>query len=1009
MNRDEDIFSDACALPLAERAAFLDRACASDSAQRARLDELLAGISEGDRMMPTAFVPRVSLPTGEKPSDWIGRYKLLEKIGEGGCGIVWMAQQEEPVRRRVALKVIKLGMDTKEVIARFEAERQALALMEHPNIAKVLDAGATASGRPYFVMELVRGVPITRYCDGANLSTTQRLELFAQVCHAIQHAHEKGIVHRDIKPSNILVAQHDHLAVPKVIDFGIAKATQGRLTDATLFTAFEQFIGTPAYMSPEQAEFSGLEVDTRSDVYSLGVLLYELLAGRPPFDPKSLQQAGIDEIRRIIREVEPPRPSTRLSTMAASDRTALAKLRGAVPTQHSTQLSGDLDWIVMHCLEKDRSRRYATANELALDLGRHLRHEPVVACPPSVAYRTGKLLRRHRFGFAAAAVVGLALVLGAAVSLQQSRRAARAELAAVEAKAGAKVPAPRVNPKSIVVLPFRNVSDDPAPQAFFVAGLHQDLIAGLAGIRDLHCVPQETALTYRDSKKTMREIADELQVAFVLKATVRREGQKVSLTGELTKATDATRIWSKTYERDVAGMFAVQAELVREIAAELKTVVSTEATQLLARGPTDNPAAYDLFLKARAYGRKSLFDATQRQKKVIEGVPVSQLRESLLTSAVTLDPKFASAWAELARAQSFFHRFGGGDDRSGAARLAGTRRAIEAAIALAPDAPDVLISQGYYLSFLVGDYVRAAAALERAAHLQPNSPDPFYGLALIQRREGRWSDALANLRRAVELDPANADVSAELLVLLAAGRRYAEGAAEKRRSLALGTLVPNDAVKYNEARSTYMAAGSTVELEKYVNNPGGLFTFGRQHEKFADAYFELVKDQKPPGPSFTGDWAFNGLHIAVMLAGKGRMAEARAVLEHAPVNLRARLALDETNVSLLCDLACVEAVLGHPEEALRAARRAVELVPTEKDHWEGPQVEENLAFVYAWTGDKTRAIETYARLLQTPMVSPRMAGNTVHVMRHALWFAPLRGDPRWEALLADPKNNAPLF
>jgi tetratricopeptide (TPR) repeat protein len=484
----------------------------------------------------------------------------------------------------------------------------------------------------------------------------------------------------------------------------------------------------------------------------------------------------------------------------------------------------------------------------------------------------------------------------------------------------------------------------------------------------------------------------------------------VSLTGELTKATDATRIWSKTYERDVAGMFAVQAELVREIAAELKTVVSSEATQLLARGPTDNPAAYDLFLKARAYGRKSLFDVRLRKTgKDNEDVPLNQVRESLLTSAVTLDPKFASAWAELARAQSLFFRFHSGNDRSTAARLAGARRAIEAAVALAPDAPDVLISHGYYLGILVGDYARAAAAFEKAAHLQPNSPDPLHGLGLIQRRQGKWSEALANLRRAVELDPANAEVSEELLVLLFAGRRYAEGAVEKRRALALGVLVPSDAVKYSDARSTYVHTGSTVELEKYVNSPGRLGTFGRQHEKFADAIFELVKDAKPPGPSFTGDWAFKGLHLAVMLAGKGRIADAHAVLEHAPANLRARLALDETNVSLLCDLACVEAVLGHPEEALRAVRRAVELVPTGKDHWEGPQVEENLAFVYAWTGDKTRAIETYARLLQTPHVSPRMAANTVHVMRHALWFAPLRGDPRWEALLNDPKNNAPLF
>src|SRR5438105_4402857 len=269
----------------------------------------------------------VAAQVTEKPGDNIGRYKLLQQIGEGGCGVVYMAEQAEPVRRRVALKVIKLGMDTKSVIARFEAERQALALMEHPNIAKVLDAGATETGRPYFVMELVRGIKITEYCDKNNLSTRQRLDLFIPVCRAIQHAHQKGIIHRDIKPSNILVTVNDAVAVPKVIDFGIAKATQGRLTDRTLFTAFEQFIGTPAYMSPEQAVMTSLDVDTRSDIYSLGVLLYELLTGRTPFDQRELLAAGLDEMRRTICEQEPPRPSTRLSTMLAGELTTTAKRR----------------------------------------------------------------------------------------------------------------------------------------------------------------------------------------------------------------------------------------------------------------------------------------------------------------------------------------------------------------------------------------------------------------------------------------------------------------------------------------------------------------------------------------------------------------------------------------------------------------------------------------------------------------------------------------------------------
>ena len=424
---DDDIFNDALAQPEASRAAYLDATCGGDAAGRARIAALLAVHDDAARFFALPLTAHFARLPEERPGDRIGRYRLLEKIGEGGCGVVWMAGQEEPVRRRVALKVIKLGMDTKEVIARFDAERQALAMMDHPNIAKVLDAGATDSGRPFFVMELVRGMPITRYCDERQLSPAARLALFVDVCHAIQHAHQKGIIHRDIKPSNVLVAWHDDIAVAKVIDFGIAKATQGRLTDATVFTAFAQFIGTPAYMSPEQAQLSGLDVDTRTDIYSLGVLLYELLAGRPPFDPQSLASSGLDEVRRIIREVEPPRPSTRVSTMSDADRSTLAKRRGTGPGQLSSLLSGDLDWIVMKALEKNRARRYETASALAADLQRHLRHEPVTARPPSTAYLLHKLVRRHRVVFGASAAVALALLLGAILSTWQAVRATRAE------------------------------------------------------------------------------------------------------------------------------------------------------------------------------------------------------------------------------------------------------------------------------------------------------------------------------------------------------------------------------------------------------------------------------------------------------------------------------------------------------------------------------------------------------------------------------------------------------
>jgi len=452
LRREETIFSAAVQLrDAAKRAIYLDLACEDDPALRARVETLLARDAEaGSGARPacsperTALVAEASEAREAEPlamAERIGHYKLLQKIGEGGCGVVYMAEQEEPVRRRVAFKIIKLGMDTKRVIARFEAERQALAMMDHPNIAKVLDAGATDTGRPYFVMELVRGIKITDYCDQNNLSTEARLELVIQVCHAIQHAHQKGIIHRDIKPSNILVTLHDGRPVPKVIDFGIAKATEQKLTNKTLFTAFEQFIGTPAYMSPEQAEMSGLDVDTRSDIYALGVLLYELLTGKTPFDAKQLVEAGLEGMRRIIREEEPERPSTKLGTLEVVEQTTIAKRRQVEPPRLIHQVRGDLDWIVMKCLEKDRTRRYDTANSLANDLESHLDDEPVVACPPTVAYRLGKLLRKHRAAVGVLAAFLCLLSAATATSAWLAARASRERAAAVKAaraEAGAK-------------------------------------------------------------------------------------------------------------------------------------------------------------------------------------------------------------------------------------------------------------------------------------------------------------------------------------------------------------------------------------------------------------------------------------------------------------------------------------------------------------------------------------------------------------------------------------------
>ncbi len=447
----EEIFCAAVEMPdAAKRRAFIEQACGGNASLRSKVEALMASQADVERFFhdshpgppandwsvdrPAGDGPAEILvsatsdaPAGEKLGAWIGRYQLLQVIGEGGYGTVCLAEQDLPVRRRVALKIVKLGMDTKSVIARFEAERQALAMMDHPNIAHVFDAGMTVTGRPYFVMELVRGTKITTYCDQHQLDLNQRLQLFFQVCHAVQHAHQKGIIHRDIKPSNILVTLHDGQPIPMVIDFGIAKAMQGRLTDQTIFTPYEQFIGTPAYMSPEQAEASRADVDTRSDIYSLGVLLYELLTGHTPFNSTQLIESGLDEMRRTLREREPALPSAGVGRLPPEELARAANCRGVAPAKLIALLKRDLDSIVMKALDKDPDRRYETANGLAMDLHRYLNHEPVLALPARRLYRLRKLVRRNKVVFFSSTAVVLALAIGLGVALMLLFRARAAE------------------------------------------------------------------------------------------------------------------------------------------------------------------------------------------------------------------------------------------------------------------------------------------------------------------------------------------------------------------------------------------------------------------------------------------------------------------------------------------------------------------------------------------------------------------------------------------------------
>jgi serine/threonine protein kinase len=619
MNRHPDnleaIFAAALEIEGEARSRYVAEACGADANLRREVERLLRNLEEAGQFLTKGagdadatgldidglFAAGIG---SHQPGDRIGRYKLLEKIGEGGCGVVYMAEQEEPVRRRVALKLIKPGMDSQQVIARFEAERQALAMMDHPNIARVFDGGVTGGGprtegrgqmkevgsqmsdvsnrpptsdlrpltsdpepppsvlrplssdpgRPYFVMELVRGVRITDYCQEHALSTRERLDLFTAVCSAVQHAHQKGIIHRDLKPSNILVTELDGLPVPKVIDFGIARATEQKLTDKTLFTQFAQFIGTPSYMSPEQAAMSGADIDTRSDIYSLGVLLYELLTGTTPFDAQELLKAGFDEMRRIIRETEPPRPSTRLTQSFTATGAANHAAKSSLLNLPSS-LSTDLDWIVMKCLEKDRARRYETATGLAQDIQRHRSSEPVIARPASAAYRFRKMVRRNKVAFAAGGAVAAALVIGLGISIWQSLEKTRAlERARAAEKAQSEE---------------RRKAETEAGRSRQVAKFLKDM---LAGVGPSVALGDDTKMLRKILDKTAASLSDDLTSQPDVEAELRAIiGQVYDALGEygkagemLTEAISITKRLRGDEHREVVALLNAQGQVLAQ-------------------------------------------------------------------------------------------------------------------------------------------------------------------------------------------------------------------------------------------------------------------------------------------------------------------------------------------------------------------------------------------------------------------------------------------------------------
>jgi serine/threonine protein kinase/Tfp pilus assembly protein PilF len=704
------------------------------------------------------YLPLTSFGAAASAGDRIAHYHILQKVGEGGMGEVYLAEQRRPVRRQVALKLIKWGMDSKAVVARFESERQALALMNHPNIARVFDAGATEQGRPYFAMEYVKGLPILEYCDTQRVPLVERLELFLQICDGVQHAHQKGVIHRDLKPSNVLVTIQDGKPVPKIIDFGVAKATEHRLTDQSVFTEMGQLVGTLEYMSPEQAEMTGLDIDTRSDIYSLGVVLYELLTGALPFASDTLRAAGLFEIRRRIREDEPPLPSVKLANLGPGAE-AVAKQRRTDATTLGRQIHGDLDWITAKALEKDRVRRYASASELQEDIRRHLRNEPVHASPPSTAYRVGKFVKRHRAGVYAATLVVLAMIAGTALALASRVQALRAERLAREAERVAIAEAETATRVSTFLEELFRVSDPSAAR--------------------------ERPVTARELlDKGATKIQNELQGQPVVQArmmgTMGRVYHSLGLYEQAEPLLEsAVRIRREVHGNDHADVAESLDDLgwLRQSQGRYEEAVGLHQHALHVReavfGPTHEETARSVYRLATAHARKGDYDRAR---------PLYR-RAIAIFENDSPDERFLS-WClqDLA----ITHTYSG--------ELAEARPLFERALALkerifGPDHADVartLTGLGYNL-VLTGEYATARALLDRARSINertlgpdhPDSANTVHSMGELLRATGDLPRAREVLTRALELqertlEPENLDVAITLHSLAAVHEELGE-------------------------------------------------------------------------------------------------------------------------------------------------------------------------------------------------------------------------------------------
>jgi tetratricopeptide (TPR) repeat protein len=918
-----DVFLAASKLPAEEREAYLQQACGEDQDLHQRIFVLLQAQAEIGSFHEAPALT-VDQPISESPGTVIGPYKLLEPIGEGGMGAVWMAQQQEPVKRLVAVKVVKAGMDSRQVIARFEAERQALALMDHANIARVLDGGTNSAGRPYFVMDLVKGVPITRYCDEHHLTPRQRLELFVPVCSAIQHAHQKGVIHRDLKPSNVLVALYDGRPVPKVIDFGVAKAAGQSLTDKTLVTGFGAIVGTLEYMSPEQAEINQLDIDTRSDIYSLGVLLYELLAGSPPFTRKEWEKVGLLEMLRVIREEEPTKPSAKLST--AEGLPTLAANRGTEPAKLTRLVRGELDWIVMKALEKDRNRRYETANGFAMDVQRYLTDEPVLACPPSAAYRLRKFARRNKAGLAVAALVLFFLVLlGSGVGWAWRDRAARAaeqanhleraveraEFLQREGKRG----------EALAALERAQLLAREAEPAPGLAGRIESLQQLLdAEERDEVFVAQFEAIR--------REVQTEYDVekhAFSPRKGVPRVRAALEQYGITLGVTPPAAAVAHIQTRPVA----------------IRTVVVVALEECLCFGAREDTGTRqwlrDVLLKAdddpwRNKVRRAFSQPPATLEALAKDIDVRQQPPSYLVLVVSALPRKSPSRLDLLRRVQFAYpgdfwvNLLLGDELLHTEKDAEAIRYYTAALAIRPDNPGVLLNRALALGHLGKEGAAAARAdLQRAITVSPRLARAHFVLGSHLCADlNDYDKGIECLRKAIEFDPKHADAHHNLGAALASQGKLDEAIAVFRKAVELD---PKKAIlhyhfgkalsrqgKWDAAVAAYRKA-----IERDLKHTDAHYALGvvlcdelRDYENAA-ACFRKVIELDPKHAD-----AHSSLGSA--LRDQGRLDEAITAYHKA-------IALDPKHANAYRNLGVALSRQGKVDDAIAACRKATLLDP----------------------------------------------------------------------------------